>query len=103
MFIIPQFIPSAYFCSFHLSLPAVCHLQSLSQLQQGAVPLQLPFPDVVIASDASPNHWVIYFQVSGLPLSFSCICLVSICRAHIVLEELQTVALMLPRMTFLLI
>ena len=59
-------------------------------------------PDVVIATDATPTHWAFYFQGSGLPLSVSGSWSGSMCRAHIALQELQAVVMMLHRMAFLL-
>ena len=67
----------------------------LSNLQQSPVPLQFPLPDVVIATDATPTRWAFYFQGSGLPLSVSGTWSGSLSRAHIALEELQAVAVML--------
>ena len=64
--------------------------------------MQFPLPDVVIATDATPIHWVFYFQGSGLPLSVSGSWLGSMCRAHIALQELQAVVMMLHRMAFCL-
>ena len=43
-----------------------------------------------------------YFQGSGLPLSVSGPWSGSMCRAHIALQELQTIAMMLCRMAFCL-
>ena len=54
----------------------------LSHLQQNAVHLQLPIPDVVIATDAMPTHWAFYFQGSGLPLSVSGSLSGSMCRIN---------------------
>ena len=53
---------------------------------------------MVIATDATPTHWAFYFQGSGLPLSVSCAWSGSLARAHIALQELQAVAVMLCRM-----
>ena len=64
--------------------------------------MQFPLPDVVIATDATPTHWAFYFQGSGLPLSVSGAWSGSLSRAHIALQELQAVAVMLPRMAFCL-
>ena len=72
----------------------------MSTLQQSPVPLQFPLPDVVIATDATPTHQAFCFQGSGLPLSVSGAWLGSLCRAHIALQELQAVAIMLRRMAF---
>ena len=47
-----------------------------------------------------PTHWAFYFQGSGLPLSVSCAWSGSFSRAHIALQELQAVAVMLHRMAF---
>ena len=55
---------------------------------------------MVIATDATPTHWVFYFQGSGLPLSVSGAWSGSLCRAHIALQELHAVAVMLHRMAF---
>ena len=72
----------------------------MSNLQQSPVPLQFPLPDVVIATDAPPTHWAFYFQGSGLPLSVSGAWSGSLSRAHVALQELQAVAIMLHRMAF---
>ena len=82
----------------HFSLSSLCQLEWLAHLQQGPVPLQFPLPDVVIAPDATPTHWSFYFQGSGSPLSVSGSWSGSLCRAHIALQVLQTVAMMLHRM-----
>ena len=74
----------------------------MANLQQSPVPLQFPLPDVVIATDAMPTHWAFYFQGSGLPLSVSGAWSGSLSRAHIALQELQAVAIMLHRMAFCL-
>ena len=49
-----------------------------------------------------PLIWAFHFQGSGLPLSVSGSWLGSLCRAHIALQELQTIAMMLHRMAFCL-
>ena len=72
----------------------------LSHLQQSPVPLQFPLPDLVIATDATPTHWAFYFQESGLPLSVSGSWSGSMHRAHIALQDLQAVAMMLCGMAF---
>ena len=72
----------------------------MAKLQQSPVPLQFPLPNVVIATDATPTHWAFYFQGSGLPLSVSGAWSGSSSRAHIALQELQAVAVMLCRMAF---
>ena len=64
--------------------------------------MQFPFLDVVIATDAMPTHWTFYFQGSGLPLLVSGSWLGSLCRAHIALQKLQAVTMMLCRMAFCL-
>ena len=53
---------------------------------------------MVIATDATPTHWTFYFQESGLPLSVSGSWSDSMCRAHITLQELQAISMMLHRM-----
>ena len=62
--------------------------------------MQFPLPDLVIASDAMPTHWAFYFQGSGLPLAVSGYWVGSMCRAHIALQELQAIAIMLHRKAF---
>ena len=94
--------PTHLFSPVHFSFSALCQLEQLSHLQQSTVPLQLPIPDVIIATDAIPTHWAFYFQGSGLPLSVSGSWSGSICRAHIALQELQAVTIMLHRMAFCL-
>ena len=88
-------LPTNYFLVFIFPFPG-----KLSHLQQSPVPLQFPLPDVVIATDAIPTHWAFYFQGSGLPLSVSGSWSGSMCRAHIALQKLQAVAMMLHRMAF---
>ena len=85
-------------CSFSLS--SLLQLEWLAQLQQSPLPLQFPLPDVVIATDDMPTHWAFYFQGSGLPLSVSGALSGSLCRAHIALQELQVISIMLCRMAF---
>ena len=92
--------PIQLFSHVHFSLSSLCQLEQLSTLQQSPVPLQFPLPDVVIATDATPTHWDFYFQGSGLPLSVSGAWSGSLSRAHIALQELQAVAIMLCRMAF---
>ena len=92
--------PAHLFSSVHFSFSALCQLEQLSHLQQSPVPLQFQLPDVVIATDATPTHWAFYSQGSGLPLSVSGYWYCSMCRAHIALQELQAVAMMLHRMAF---
>ena len=92
--------PTHLFLHVHFSLSSLCQLEQLAHLQQSPVPLQFPLPDVVIATDAKPTHWAFYFQGSGLPLSVSGSWSGSLCRAHIALQELQAIAMMLHRMAF---
>ena len=94
--------PTQLFLCVHFSLSSLCQLEWLSNLQQSPVPLQFPLPDVVIATDVTPSHWAFYFQGSGLPLSVSDAWSGSLSRAHIALQELQAVAIMLCRMAFCL-
>ena len=92
--------PTQLFSCVHFSLSSLHQLEWLAHLQQSPVPLQFPLPDVVIATDATPTHWAFYFQGSGLPLLVSGSWSGSLCRAHIALQELQAVAIMLCRMAF---
>ena len=94
--------PTQLFSLVHFSLSSLHQLEWLSNLQQSPVPLHLPLPDVVIATDATHTPWAFYFQGSGLPLSVSGAWLGSLSRAHIALQELQAVTIMLHRMTFCL-
>ena len=92
--------PTDLFLHVHFSLSSLHQLEQLAHLQQSPVPLQLPLRDVVIATDAMPTYWAFYFQGSGLPLLVSGSWLGSLCRAHIALQELQAIAMMLHRMAF---
>ena len=92
--------PTQLFLCVHFSLPSLCQQEWLAHLQQSLVPLQFPLPDVVIATDAMPTHWAFYFQGSGLLLLVTGSWSGSSCRAHIALQELQAVAMMLCRMAF---
>ena len=94
--------PTHLFSRVHFSPSSLCQLDQLAKLQQSPVPLQFPLPDVVIATDATPTRWAFYFQGSGLPLSVSGTWSGSLSRAHIALQELQAVAVMLRRMAFCL-
>ena len=94
--------PTHLFSCVHFSSSSLRQLDRLANLQQSPVPLQFPLPDVVIATDATPTHWAFYFQGSGLPLSVSGTWSGSLSRAHIALQELQAVAVMLRRMAFCL-
>ena len=90
-----------HLCSHvHFSFSSLCQLDQLSHLQQSPFPLQFPLPDVDIATDAVPTHWAFYFQGCGLPLLVSESWSGSMCRAHIALQELQDIAMMLHRMAF---
>ena len=62
--------------------------------------MQFPVPNVIIATDVTSSHWAFYFQGSGLSLSVSGSWFRSMCRAHIALQEVLTVAMMLCRMAF---
>ena len=92
--------PTQLFSRVHFSLSSLRQLEWLANLQQSPIPLQFPLPDVVIATDATPTHWAFYFQGSGLPLSVSGAWSGSLSRAHIALQELHAVAVMLCRMAF---
>ena len=92
--------PTQLFLDVHFSLSSLHQLEQLSNLQQSPVPLHFPLPDVVIATDATPTHWAFYFHGSGLPLSVSGAWSGSLSGAHIALQELQAVAIMLHRMAF---
>ena len=90
--------PTHLFSCVHFSLSSLDELEWLAHLPQSLVPLQFPLPDVVIATDVTPTHWAFYFQGSGLPLLVSGSWLGSLCRAHIALQELQAIVVMLCRM-----
>ena len=92
--------PAHLFSPVHFSFSALCQLEHLSHLQQSPVPLQFPLPDVVIITDAMSTHWAFYYQGSGLPLFVSGSWSGSICRAHIALQELEVITMMLHRMAF---
>ena len=92
--------PTQLFSCVHFSLSSLHQLEWLAKLQQSPVALYFPLPDVVIATDATCTHWAFYIQGSQLPLSVSGSWSGSLSRAHIALQELQVVAIMLCRMTF---
>ena len=94
--------PSQLFSCVHFSISSLCQLEWLATLQQIPIPLQFPLPDVVIATNATPTDWAFYFQGSWLPLSVNGAWPGSLCRAHIALQELQAVAVMLCRIVFCL-
>ena len=94
--------PTHLFSRVHFSPSSLRQLEWLAKLQQSPVPLLFLLPDVVIATDATPTHWAFYFQGSGLPLSVSGTWSSSLSRAHIALQKLQAVAIMLCRMAFCL-
>ena len=92
--------PTQLFSCVYFSLSSLCHLEQLAHLQQGPVSLEFPLPDVAIGTDATPTHLAFYFQGSGLPLLVSGAWSGSLCRAHIALQDLKAVAIMLCRMAF---
>ena len=92
--------PTQLFSCVHFALSSLHQLEQLAKLQQSPVPLQFPLPDMVTATDATPTHWAFHFQGSGLPLSVSGAWSGSLVRAHIALQELQAVAVLLHRMAF---
>ena len=94
--------PTQLFSCIHFSPSSLCQLEWIAHLQQSLVPLQFPPPDVIIATDAMPTHWAFYFQGSGLSLLINGSWSGSLCRAHIVLQELQAVAMILHRIAFCL-
>ena len=94
--------PTHLFSRVHFSPLSLHQRDWLAKLQQSPLPLQFPLPDVVIATDATPTHWAFYFQGNGLPLSVSGAWSGSLSRAHIAMQELQAVAVMLRRMAFCL-
>ena len=63
-------------------------------------PCDFTLPDMIITMDATPSHWALYFQGSGLPLSLSETWSGSMCKASIALQELMMVVLMLHRIAF---
>ena len=92
--------PPQLFSSVQISFSALYQLEKLSHLQQNPVPLQLLLPIVVTAPHAMPIIGFFYFQHSGLPSSVSASWSGSMRRAHIALQEIQAVAMMLHRMAF---
>ena len=80
--------PAHLFCCFYFPLLALHRLQKLSQLQWSSFPPWFPFPDVLITTDATTDHWDFCCQGSGLPLFFSGTWSDSICKVHMTLQEL---------------
>ena len=93
-------LPTHLFSPFYFYFSALNRLEQLPHFQQSAVSLQCQVPDVVIATDAMPTYWAFYFQGSCLPLTVSGFWLGSMFKAHIALQELQAVSMMLHRMAF---
>ena len=93
-------LPTIYFLGFNFPFPPYVNWNSYLICNRAPVPLHFPLPNVVIATDAMPIHWAFYFQGSCLPLLVSRSWSGSMCRAHIALQELQAVAMLLPRMAF---
>ena len=91
---------SYLFSSVHIFFSALHQLEQLFHLQHSPVSWTFPLHDVVIAKDAMPAHWAYYFQGSGFPLSVSGSWSGYMCRAHITLQKLQAVAMMLCGMVF---
>ena len=97
LFIILQLIN---FFLYNFPFQLCINLSGLSHLQQSQVPLQFSTSWYGIATDAMPSHWAFYFQDSGMPLSISGSWSGSMCKAHIALQGLYIVAMMLHRMAF---
>ena len=81
--------PTQLFSHVHFSLSSLHQLEWLAKLQQSPVPLHLPLPDVIIATDATPTQWAFYFQGSGLPLSVSGAWSGALSKAHIALQNFR--------------
>ena len=64
------------------------------------VSLQLPLPDIVIATDALLHHWAICIQGSMVPISHSNTWSGSVNRMHVALQKLQAVALIMCKSAF---
>ena len=90
--------PTHLFSPIHFFFSSLHQLGWLSHLQQSPVHFQFPLPDVVTGTDAMSAHWAFHFQGSCLPLSISGSGSGSMFRAHITLQELQAIAMMLCRM-----
>ena len=68
MFLTVQFI---YLFLSTFSFQQGVSFVDMSQVAVELSSLQFPLPDVVISTDATPNHWTFYSQDSGFPLSCS--------------------------------
>ena len=88
------------FISFFLLPPALHQLQRLSQLCQTLVSLWFSLFDVVIITDAMPHHWDFHVQASGVPNLCCSNWSGYLYKAHMALQELQVVVLMLCKMAF---
>ena len=84
----------------HSAMLNAYHSATLSQLQECPVSLQFTLPDVVIISIATPHHWALYFQGSGVPVSCCGTWSGSMQKVYIALKELQAVALTLHKVAF---
>ena len=85
--------PAHKFCTFHLSFPALQHLEDFLSCNCVQFPCGFLFQVWFFAMDSKPISWVFHLQSSGIPISFCKSWSGSICNAHIALQELQAVTL----------
>ena len=90
--------PAHLFSPVKFFFSSLCQLEWLSHLQQGPVLLPFPLPGMVITTDATPSHWAFLFSGFWIAIISYGSWSDSICKAHIALHELQTVAMMLCRL-----
>ena len=93
--------PMQLFSCVHFSLSSLHQLEWLANLQQSTIPCNFHFLMWSLLLMPPPSL-AFYFLGSGLPLSVSGAWSGFLCRAHIVLQELHAVAIMLHRMAFCL-
>ena len=94
--------PTQLFLCVHFSFSSLCQLEWLAKLHKVLFHCTFHFLMWSLLLMLHPLIGPFYFQGSGLPLSVSGAWSGSLSRAHITLQELQAVAIMLSRMAFCL-
>ena len=69
-----------YFCMFIFLFPLYVNWNGWLNYNKVLFHCNFPFPDVVIATDATPTHWAFYLQGFGLPGQVPCVGLILPCR-----------------------
>ena len=92
--------PTNLFSHVHFSLPPHVNWNSYLICNRAKFLWNFHFLMWLLLLMPHPLIWPFYFQGSGLPLLVSGSWSGSMCRAHITLQQLQAIAMMLHRMAF---